>query len=653
MAFLLVVLVAAVSALSVSLARPAQALGLSAVSVSPNTMGATAQISFQVSNQSANTAEEIRVDFLANTFGVPQTIPATAVTVTGETVQSVATTGGTRVTIILVAPGIPQGGTATVTFTPAAGITNPTVPGNYSLSVSTEEEVTPLGSAAFSIVGQIQLLTMTLTPSTAGAMDVTALLTFRVAQNTASGAAVSIGFPAEPNAAAPNEFTVPTTITAAQVQVRAGATAAEAANAQPLSPGGVAVTDGDNLVTVTIILPSGLDQDGTPNLVETGRFIAVRFLPAAGIDSPTSPGTSPLTVSTSVDTAPATSSVTLGAQAPSAQADLSVTMSEAPDPLTAGNKLIYVVIVTNNGPAPATGVSLTDTLPDGVTLISAIPSQGRCQRNGNTVTCFLGALAKDASGAVAIVVTPTSAGTVTNTARVTANELDTNPANNTATASTTVSAQVQVAAAAMVGETEFTGIVQRIPGPNGCRLQGISEGDTWLIQGLQVQVLQGVTEIEGRVTCGSFVEVEGALTPGGEVNAEEIEVESRGRGKGHRGKGGDRPGSGLGDSNHKHQGPPGLSNKDGSEKGHRGKGGDRPGSGLGDSNHKHQGPPGLSDKDGSEKGPRDSVQTPQKRKDSRSERVKGSDDNHRPGKGSVGKGNGKGKGQGKGKHSED
>jgi uncharacterized repeat protein (TIGR01451 family) len=622
MVFLMAVLVAALAVFLVNLARPVQALGVNAVSASPNTMGAAAQISFQVTNQSANTAEEIRVDFLPNTFGIPQTIPATAVTVTGETVQSVAITGGTRITIFLAAPGIPPGGTATVTFTPAAGITNPTVPGNYTLSVSTEEEqVTPLTSAAFPIVGQVQNLTVTLTPITAGAMDVGVLATFRVAQNTSSGAIVSIGFPAEPNGAAPNEFTFPATITPAQVQVRAGATAAEATNAPPLNPGSLAMNDGDNIVTVSITLPPGVDVDGTPNLVEAGRFIAVRFLPAAGIDNPTSPGTSTLTVSTSVDTAAAQISVSLGAAAPAAQADLTVTKSDAPDPVMAGNNLIYMAIVTNNGPAQATGVTLTDTLPQGVTFVSAIPSQGECRKNGTTVTCNLGTLANGAGAAVAIVVTPMAAGTITSTARVTANEADPTPANNTFTAGTTVSPRIEAApaAAAMAGEIEFTGVVQRIPrsnGSNGCLLDGISPGDTWLIQGLQVQVLLGVTEIE-RVTCGSLVEVEGALTSGGVVNAAEIEVESRGRG---HGKG-------------------------------RGKGGDQPGFGLGDRNHKHQGPPGLSGKDRSEKDPRHSIQTPQKREDSHSPRVKGSDDDHRPGKGSGSKV--KDKGKGKDKNRED
>lgn len=554
MIFLLAVLVAAVAVLSVNLARPAQALGVSAVSASPNTLGATAQISFQVTNQSANTAEEIRVDFLANTFGVPQTIPATAVTVTGETVLSVAITGGTRVTISLAAPGIPSGSTAAVTFTPAAGITNPTTAGNYTLSVSTEEEATPLASADLSIVGQVQNLTATLTPNTAGVMDVTALLTFRVAQNTVTGtvtgATVSIGFPAEPNGAASNEFTVPTTITPAQVQVRAGATAAEAVNAQPLNPGGVAVTDGDNIVAVAISLPLGVDVDGTPNLVETGRFIAVRFLPAAAIDSPTVPGTFPLTVSTSVDTAVAQSSVTLTTAAPAAQAaDLRVSTTDSPDPVQTGQQLTYTVTVVNEGPDTATAVTLTDLLVGGINLVAASPSQGNCSGT-NPITCALGALSNGASATVVIVVTAQAPGMLINIAAVSSGTPDPRFANNVSQENTKVRTALEPS---NLGRIEFRGRVQQMP-------QGGNIG-AWNIQGLTVQVTAS-TEVKDTPQVGSFVKVEGHLTADGVVQAKAIKADKPEKGRDKKEDNGNRPGHGRGDRNHEHMGPPGHDDDD-------------------------------------------------------------------------------------------
>ena len=129
-------------------------------------------------------------------------------------------------------------------------------------------------------------------------------------------------------------------------------------------------------------------------------------------------------------------------------ANLAITKTDAPDPVAVGSPLTYTLTATNNGPSPATGVTVTDTLPANVTFVSATPSQGTCTQAGGTVTCPLGALASGASATVTIQVTPTAAAggtTLTNTAQVTANEADPNPANNTATATTAVTPAADLA----------------------------------------------------------------------------------------------------------------------------------------------------------------------------------------------------------------
>jgi uncharacterized repeat protein (TIGR01451 family) len=118
-------------------------------------------------------------------------------------------------------------------------------------------------------------------------------------------------------------------------------------------------------------------------------------------------------------------------------ADLSLTKSDSPDPVQVGAKLTYQLNVSNAGPDDATGVALTDSLPAGVTLVSATPSQGSCTGTA-TVTCDLGSMAKGAGAGVTIVVTPTAAGTITNTASVASSVGDPNTANNAAQATTTV-----------------------------------------------------------------------------------------------------------------------------------------------------------------------------------------------------------------------
>src|SRR6185436_19828745 len=73
-----------------------------------------------------------------------------------------------------------------------------------------------------------------------------------------------------------------------------------------------------------------------------------------------------------------------------------------------------------------------------VTFVSAVSAVGSCSQSGGSVTCNIGNLEFGASVTITILVTPTSVGTLNNTASVTAAENDPVTLNNTATASTTV-----------------------------------------------------------------------------------------------------------------------------------------------------------------------------------------------------------------------
>jgi uncharacterized repeat protein (TIGR01451 family) len=120
-------------------------------------------------------------------------------------------------------------------------------------------------------------------------------------------------------------------------------------------------------------------------------------------------------------------------------ADLGVTVSDAPDPVSVGAQLTYTIEVANAGPDLATGVILKDTLAKGVRLRSTRSTQGRCVlRTKTTIECNLAELDAGAGATVTVVVRPTRAGNLSNTASVTASQpLDRNPANNTAIATTT------------------------------------------------------------------------------------------------------------------------------------------------------------------------------------------------------------------------
>jgi uncharacterized repeat protein (TIGR01451 family) len=127
-------------------------------------------------------------------------------------------------------------------------------------------------------------------------------------------------------------------------------------------------------------------------------------------------------------------------------ADMSITKTASPNPVQAGGTLTYHLTVTNNGmpsmPSTTSGVTVTDTLPAGVILVSAVPSSGTCSGT-STITCKLGIFPSGVTATVDITVTaPNSSGAVTNTATVTSATADPDLSNNTATQVTNVSTVV-------------------------------------------------------------------------------------------------------------------------------------------------------------------------------------------------------------------
>jgi uncharacterized repeat protein (TIGR01451 family) len=139
----------------------------------------------------------------------------------------------------------------------------------------------------------------------------------------------------------------------------------------------------------------------------------------------------------SIDTNPdnnsATASATVNAP-PDDIADLQVTKSDSPDPVLVGETVTYTVTVLNNGPDAAANVVLTDTLPAGVTFISA--TDGAVPVNG-VLTYNVGALAAQQSRTVTIVVRADTPGQITNTASASADQDDPDSANNTGITATT------------------------------------------------------------------------------------------------------------------------------------------------------------------------------------------------------------------------
>jgi uncharacterized repeat protein (TIGR01451 family)/MYXO-CTERM domain-containing protein len=135
-----------------------------------------------------------------------------------------------------------------------------------------------------------------------------------------------------------------------------------------------------------------------------------------------------------------TTSLAANAQAPMCiAADLAVTMTDGGGSVTAGSNVTYTIVVTNNGPNPATGATVADPFGAnfGAETWTCVGAACPAASGSGNVQATLGALAGGATVTFTVTATvaPTATGTLSNTVTVTApaGVTDGTPANNTAT----------------------------------------------------------------------------------------------------------------------------------------------------------------------------------------------------------------------------
>jgi len=188
-------------------------------------------------------------------------------------------------------------------------------------------------------------------------------------------------------------------------------------------PGGPAITytlqvhnDGPSVATnavVTDTLPAGLtlqsitlngtavNNTGTGNNLQftipqllVGNANALTYTITATIDpAATTALSNTATVTATGDTDPTNNTSTAVVTTLTPTADLGVTKSVSATNAQPGDLLTYTILVTNNGPSVAQGVTLTDVLPAGVTFVSGTgPGGTALTAIGQTVNVTIGAM---------------------------------------------------------------------------------------------------------------------------------------------------------------------------------------------------------------------------------------------------------------------
>jgi uncharacterized repeat protein (TIGR01451 family) len=206
----------------------------------------------------------------------------------------------------------------------------------------------------------------------------------------------------------------------------------------PLSPNSDTITGG---ATVTIngtgfqglagaftgTVTFGGTTSSSVNLVNSTQLTAVAPAHAAGTVD---------VVVTNPDAQPTTAA---SAFTYTSNGDLSLTKTASTDRVATGGAFSYSIAVSNSGPSGATDVTVTDTLPTGMTLVSATGSGWSCSDNAATpptVTCTMATLAAGAANPITINVTAPAAANaaLTNTANVSSTSSDPNLTNNSGSA---------------------------------------------------------------------------------------------------------------------------------------------------------------------------------------------------------------------------
>lgn len=245
---------------------------------------------------------------------------------------------------------------------------------------------------------------------------------------------------------------------------------------------------------------------------------------------PTVPGIVTNTATATSDQTPPVSSTidtTVNALPP---AFLTIEKLAKPDLVTLGNEVTFQVTVCNMGETVATNVVVVDTLPAGVEVTVIQVSEGTFVQAGQTITASFGALPPGSCANLTIEAIVTATGTLTNTAVVTADNVE-DP--ETATADVTVLQPLAISkqassnpailgsplqytiSVANLGELPLTNVIVNDVIPPAVELVSVqAEGGTCSVSGQTITCFLGTLEGQEVRTINITVipQLEGAIT---------------------------------------------------------------------------------------------------------------------------------------------
>jgi len=221
-----------------------------------------------------------------------------------------------------------------------------------------------------------------------------------------------------------------------------GVDVAEDVNVTDLLPAGVTlldVTSTQGTCDLTISCDIGALAAGESATINIDGLLGLGFV--GNILSNTANASSSSGVDINIENNSNVVTINVGSLSVELNPDLSLLKEVSPGTAVAGETVTWTLTVVNNGDGDANGVQLSDILPNGVTLLDTVTSQGSCS---GVITCNLGVLASGESAVVTItglLDSGYSGGPLLNNADVsnTSGELDIDLSNNTDSVSVPVS----------------------------------------------------------------------------------------------------------------------------------------------------------------------------------------------------------------------